>query len=123
MQDMRMKKMKNMKNIGFERIGECEPEKCGAACCNCLVRDPNDPKDKGMSTVGSFRTEKVRTLVGEIMEILIWDRPCGFLDKTTLRCKQYSKRPTPCRFFPQPHDVSYLYMQDTCTYKFVPKLI
>lgn len=81
----------------MKRIGKCEPDKCGAACCKAFLQKEE--------------------MVGD-EKFTFPDGVCEKLKNN--RCSIYSNRPQGCKDFPQsPDHPHYQAVKDVCTYKFI----
>jgi len=82
-----------IQRITYIRKGECEPEKCGNACCKALTSKIDKEKFKSKDGV------------------------CKYLKDG--KCSKYDDRPDECKDFPNdPNNPVYKKVEGVCTYWF-----
>jgi len=81
-----------IQRITYIRHGECNPEKCGGACCKLLTTESDKEKFKPTKGV------------------------CKYLKKG--KCSKYDDRPDECKDFPTPNHPMYKKVEGVCTYWF-----
>lgn len=99
----------------FKRVGSCQPEKCGAACCRALVLAASSRDDALLLSLSGFRKVAATDPAGNVREFHVGPRQCKMLSEG--KCRAYKERPMACARYPSP-DSAWLAVKDVCTYGF-----
>lgn len=117
---IRKRAIKEKNKYWWRRIGRCNPNKCGGACCRYAVTIEPSKKEYhdliGANHKDVFEIKKVNK-----KDLIIKNAVCPNMTMDC-KCKLHEKKEQPytCDVFPMhPDDGTYLAVKKFCGYKFV----